>query len=62
MKQTKLKTLSQKIDFGVKKGVALALAEHKKMGKSIAVWRNGKVVNIPPEKIKIQKEFQENTE
>jgi len=51
------KDLFAKIDLGVRLGVAHALAEHKRMGQSIVVWRNGKIVTIPPEKIKIQKKI-----
>ena len=49
------KDFLSKIDLGVRLGVARALAEHKKLGKSIVVWRNGKIVTIPPEKIKVPK-------
>ena len=52
--------LFEKIDLGVRRGAARALTEHKKAGKSIAVSRNGKIIRIPPEEIKIPKEFQEN--
>lgn len=61
MKKKQPETLSQKINYGVRKGVALALAEHKKEGRSIAVWQDGKIVTIPPEKIKIPKEFADVT-
>lgn len=37
--------------IGVRRGVARALAEHKRAGRSIWVSRDGKVVEIPPEKI-----------
>jgi len=57
MKKTKPKSLSQKIDLGVRLGVAHALAEHKRMGQSIVVWRNGKIVTIPAKNIKIPKEI-----
>lgn len=55
MKKTKPKSLSEKIDLGVRLGVAHALAEHKRLGQSIVVWRKGKIVTIPPEKIKVPK-------
>ena len=47
--------LSARIDLGVRRGVARALAQHKKEGRSIYVWKNGKVVEIPAEKIKFDK-------
>jgi hypothetical protein len=33
------------------KAVRAALRENKLMGNSIAVWRNGRVVLLPPEQI-----------
>jgi len=41
--------LRQKIDAGVKEGVAVALEEHYRMGRSIVVWRDEKVVTLKPE-------------
>jgi hypothetical protein len=35
--------------IGIKRGVSKALAEHKRLGHSIAVWRNGRIVIIPPQ-------------
>jgi hypothetical protein len=43
--------LSEKIDKGVKQAIAEAIEKHRKLGESIAVWREGKVVILPPEKI-----------
>ncbi len=34
-------------------GVRKALLQHKLLGQPIVVWRNGKVVEIPPEKIPV---------
>ncbi len=45
--------LSKRIDAGLKKGVADALTRHKLLGESIAIWKDGKVVIVPPEEIKI---------
>jgi len=36
-----------------KKAVANAIAEHKRAGHSIAIWRDGKVVHIPPDQIEM---------
>ena len=41
----------QKIDAGVKAGAALALDEHRRMGRSIAIWQNGKIVTLTGEEI-----------
>ena len=35
------------------KAVREALHQHKQMGNSVAVWRDGKVVWIPPEEINL---------
>ena len=38
----------ERIDRGIKRGVANALAEHRKAGEKVAIWRNGKIVEILP--------------
>jgi hypothetical protein len=40
-----------RIHKGITEGIRRAVQEHKKTGRPIAVWRNGKVEKIPPEKI-----------
>lgn len=35
----------------VQQAVREAISRHKKLGESIAVWRDGRVVIIPPEEI-----------
>jgi hypothetical protein len=34
-------------EMALKEAVADAIAEHKRMGRSIVVWRDGKVVKTP---------------
>ncbi|MFB3906552.1 MAG: hypothetical protein ACE15E_24185 [Acidobacteriota bacterium] len=41
----------RKFEIGVRRGVARALEEHRKAGRSIVVWEDGKIVWIPPEQI-----------
>ena len=53
------KDVLTKIAFGVSLGVARALYDHKKKGQSIVIWKNGKIVKIPPEEIPIPKEFED---
>jgi hypothetical protein len=36
---------------GVKEAVARALERHKKLGESVAVWKDGKVVMLKPSQI-----------
>ncbi len=46
--------LAARIDYGVKKGVANALLEHKRTGHAIFVINDdGKFVKIPPEQIEV---------
>jgi hypothetical protein len=37
-----------------RKAVAQAIAEHRRNGVPIAIWRNGKVVRIPADQIEIR--------
>jgi len=41
------------VSAALAKGVRKALLEHKKLGHSIAVWQDGKVVVLPPEAIPV---------
>jgi len=43
--------LSRKIDAGVKAAVAAAIERHRKLGESIAVWQDGKVVILTADRI-----------
>jgi predicted RNA binding protein YcfA (HicA-like mRNA interferase family) len=45
--------LMVKAEMALKEAVADAIAEHKRMGHPIVVWRDGKVVTIPPEEIAV---------
>jgi hypothetical protein len=38
----------------LKRGVAEAIAEHRRNGVPIAIWRNGKVVRIPADQIEVR--------
>ena len=44
----------------LRRAVKHALARHKRLGNSIATWKDGKVVIIPPEEIIISPEFLES--
>ena len=43
---------TKRITTAIRSAVRAALREHKRAGNPIAVWRRGKVVWIPPEKIR----------
>lgn len=53
----KQNNLSANIDLGVRRGVAKALAQHKEAGRSIHIWQDGKVIEIPAKKIKFDKKL-----
>ncbi len=40
-----------RVQEALARGVEAALRRHKLLGQSIAVWRDGKVVTVPPEDI-----------
>ena len=44
------------IDDALAQGVQEALRRHKQAGLPIAVWRNGKTVWVPPEKIELRED------
>jgi len=46
--------LAYKADKELRKAVAEAIAEHRRNGVPIAIWRNGKVVRIPAEQIEVR--------
>jgi hypothetical protein len=48
--------IGERIDQGIREGVAKALMEHKKAGRAIAVWKNGRVIRIPPDQIRVEEE------
>lgn len=43
--------LMVKAEMALREAVADAIAEHKRMGHPIVIWRDGNVVTIPPEEI-----------
>jgi hypothetical protein len=44
------------IDEALRKGVRDALIRHKKLGNSIVIWRDGKIVHVPADQIEIPDE------
>jgi len=41
----------REIDAALERAVKEALRRHKKLGNPVVVWRDGRVVEIPPEEI-----------
>lgn len=51
--------LSTKINEGVQAAISKALERHRRLGESIAIWRDGKVVILTADQIpQIQTEHQ----
>jgi hypothetical protein len=55
-KQLSPKPLSYLAEEALKKAVAEAIAEHRRNGVPIAVWRNGKVVRIAADQIEVREQ------
>ena len=43
----------RRLDYLAKEAVRDALRQHKRLGQSVAVWRDGKVVTVAPEDIPV---------
>ncbi|MEZ2237752.1 hypothetical protein [Microcoleus sp.] len=46
-----LTELQQKIDAGVKIAIAKAIEKHRKLGESISIWQDGKVITLTADQI-----------
>jgi hypothetical protein len=53
---------AEAIELVLQEGVRRALTIHKRLGNSIAIWKDGKVVIVPPEEIVISPEFSDSEE
>ncbi|MEA5626917.1 hypothetical protein [Nostoc sp. UHCC 0251] len=51
MTEEEMKKLHYKIDAGVKAAIAAAIERHRKLGQSISIIREGKVVTLTPDEI-----------
>jgi len=49
-----LPLLAYRAEDALRKAVAEAIAEHRRNGVPIAIWRNGKVVRIPADQIEVR--------
>jgi hypothetical protein len=56
MKKTNksLPPLAYRAEEALRKAVAEAIAEHRRNGVPIAIWRNGRVVRIPSDQIEVR--------
>jgi hypothetical protein len=48
------------IDEALTRGIRQAMAVHKRLGQSVVVWRDGKVVTLPAEEIPVDISESEN--
>jgi hypothetical protein len=48
------KSLAYMAERALKEAVAEAIDEHRRNGAPIAVWRNGKVVPVPPARMRVR--------
>ena len=44
-------TMQDKAEIAMKVAVRKAIADHKKKGRPIAIWKDGKAVNVRPDKL-----------
>ena len=49
-----LPLLAYRAEEALRKAVAEAIAEHRRNGVPIAIWRNGRVVRIPADQIEVR--------
>ena len=54
MKRSRISSFGKTAEKALRQAVRKAMLEHKLSGDPIAVWRNGKVVWIPAEKIPVR--------
>lgn len=52
MKKKKRMSLHDKAEAAMKEAIRQVVERHKKTGRPLAVWRNGKVVRISPYSVK----------
>jgi hypothetical protein len=45
-------SLQDKIEAAMKKAIRQVVEQHKKTGRPLAIWQNGKVVRISPNSVK----------
>lgn len=51
MTEEEMKKLHSKIDAGVKAAIAAAIERHRKLGQSISIMQDGKVVTLTGDEI-----------
>jgi hypothetical protein len=46
---------AKRVEAAMQRSVREALWEHKQLGHHIIIWRDGKIVRLPPEEINVEK-------
>jgi len=46
---------AKRVEAAMQRSVTQALWEHKQLGHHIIVWRDGRIVRVPPEEINVEK-------
>lgn len=63
MSEEEMRTLHNKIDAGVKAAIAAAIERHRKLGESISIIQDGKVITLTANEIptiQIQQKLENN--
>lgn len=55
MKRTDKFDFFDRIDRGIKRGVAQAFAAHRKAGEKVVIWENGRILEILPPMPRLKK-------
>jgi hypothetical protein len=60
MTEEEMKNLHSKIDAGVKASIAAAIERHRRLGQSISIMQDGKVVTLNADEIPVIQHQQNN--
>ncbi len=44
-------TIQDKAEIAIKAAVRKAISEHKRNGRPVAIWKNGRAVNVRPQDV-----------
>ena len=61
MTETTLTELHQKIDAGVKAAIAEAIERHRRLGESISLLKDGKIVTLTADQIPLKDDKEANS-
>lgn len=61
MTEEEMQQMHDKIDAGVKAAIAAAIEKHRKLGESISIMQDGKIVTLTAEEIPVLEMTHSNT-